>query len=351
MDTAEQHGSTPRKTVGTNPLASLDPVPDYFRPARPNVLVNLYWWFATERQRILFARIEKSPPPWTTDPILQKYRFTNAYRVSDRTSQYLVRHVIYGGPQDRENLFFRTILFKLFNSVRTWEALESAVGPIEWSEITVSGIQHELDRIQRCGEPIYSAAYIMPPAPAGYGQLARKHAYHLYLLALMMRDEVPRSVAAAKSMIEVFQTLSAYPGIGDFLAYQYSIDLNYSTLTDFSENDYVVPGPGARRGIRKCFDDLGGYDEADIIRIMTENQAPELARCGLERISLAGRKLHLIDCQNLFCEVDKYTRVSHPQAVEGVKGTRIKRTFAPGPWELSLWFPPKWGLQPSGARE
>ena len=43
--------------------------------------------------------------------------------------------------------------------------------------------------------------------------------------------------------------------MGDFLAFQLLIDLNYSNLTDFSEMDFVVAGPGARDGIRKCSGD------------------------------------------------------------------------------------------------
>lgn len=325
-------------------LRLLDPVPDYFRPAKPTELVDLYWWFAAERQKILFARIGNEKPPWTADPILKEYRFTNAYRVSDRTSQYLVRHVIYQGPQDIENLFFRIMLFKLFNSMHTWRALEATFGELTWMQVRIESIEEALERTLQAGIPIYSPAYIMPPAPARLGQGKRKHVYHLHLLERMMEDEMPQIINQAKSMVRVFDLLSAYPGIGNFLAYQYSIDLNYSTIVNFSENDYVVPGPGAKRGISKCFADLGGYDEADIIRIMTENQGKEVTRCRIDFKTLAGRKLQLIDCQNLFCELDKYTRVSHPQASVGVKRHRIKRTFSPSAEGISLWFPPKWGL-------
>jgi hypothetical protein len=56
--------------------------------------------------------------------------------------------------------------------------------------------------------------------------------------------------------------------------------------------------------------------------------------------------LQLVDCQNLFCEVDKYARVAHPQ-VSGLSGrTRIKQRFRPAPEPLRAWFPPKWGLNP-----
>ena len=57
----------------------------------------------------------------------------------------------------------------------------------------------------------------------------------------------------------------------------------------------------------------------------------ESDRLGLEFRSLWGRRLQLIDCQNLFCEVDKYARVRHPEVV-GVSGrTRIKQKYARHP--------------------
>lgn len=36
---------------------------------------------------------------------------------------------------------------------------------------------------------------------------------------------------------------------GDFTAQQYCIDLNYSPLFNFTENDFVITGPGSLRGL------------------------------------------------------------------------------------------------------
>jgi alpha-glutamyl/putrescinyl thymine pyrophosphorylase clade 1/Thymidylate kinase len=66
-------------------------------PARPSMVFDTYWQFAAARQAVFFKRFVQSPPPWTNDPILQEYKFTNTYRASDRVSQFLVRHVIYEG--------------------------------------------------------------------------------------------------------------------------------------------------------------------------------------------------------------------------------------------------------------
>src|SRR5436309_114238 len=92
--------------------------------AKTTVVYDTYWRFAAERQRIFFRRLKGVVPPWTADPILLRHKFTNAYRASDRVSQYLIRHVIYEGDQSPEEIFFRTLLFKFFNKIETWELLK-----------------------------------------------------------------------------------------------------------------------------------------------------------------------------------------------------------------------------------
>jgi hypothetical protein len=64
-------------------------------PAIPTEVFDTCWRFAAERQMIFFRRLEGAAFPWTQDPILQRYKFTNAYRASDRVSQYLIKQVIY----------------------------------------------------------------------------------------------------------------------------------------------------------------------------------------------------------------------------------------------------------------
>ena len=114
-------------------------------------------------------------------------------------------------------------------------------------------------------------------------------------------------------MAKAFQLLRGYPGMGDFLAYQFLIDINYSTVINFDEMDFVVAGPGARDGLHKCFGPGARGIEADLIRYMSDAQEEHFNRLGLSFAGLNGRRLQLIDCQNLFCEVDKYARLAHPE--------------------------------------
>ena len=275
--------------------------------------------------------------------VLATYKFTNAYRASDRTSQYLIRNVIYRAdlPNSSREVFFRILLFKLFNKIDTWDLLEQSIGPITFEDYCFARYDEILTRAKRNGGRIYSAAYIMPPGGSAFGRPA-KHQNHLLLLERMMKDGLPEQLAQSRTMQEGFERLRTYPTIGDFLAYQFITDINYSEIIDFSEMDFVVPGPGARDGLRKCFTDPGGLNEPELIRLTADLQEQEFERLGLDFKSLWGRRLQLIDCQNLFCEVDKYARVVHPEIVGRTARKRIKQKFDPAPAAIDLFYPPKW---------
>lgn len=312
----------------------------------PTICLDTYWRFAAERQRVYHRRLAQPEGPWTDDPILAGHRFTNAYRVADRVSQYLVREVQYAphrgqGPVD---VFFRTMLFKLYNSVSTWELLERELGQLEYQTFDWGKAEGLMDRAFAAKTVLYSAAYIMPDVPSfGAG---RKHGNHLRLLYKMIQDGLPHRLQAASTLKAVYEALLSYPGLGPFLAFQYAIDLNYSTLLDHDEASFVVAGPGALDGISKCFTNVGGRKAEQVIMLVTEHQEYEFARLGLDFEGLFGRRLQPIDCQNLFCEISKYSRVAHPELVGRAGRTRIKQVYAhagrapmPAPY-----FPPKWGI-------
>jgi hypothetical protein len=312
------------------------------RRLKATPVFDTYWRFAQRRQDLFMRRVTGALPPWTDDSVLAAHRFTNVYRASDRVSQYLIRYVLYQGRQTGEEIFFRALLFKLFNRIETWEELTTKIGALTWETFNFEQYAGVLDAMMADGQKVYSAAYIMPSPPFGN---VRKHRNHLRLLEQMMLDHTPLRVERARSLREVFEILRAYRSVGDFLAFQFTIDLNYSEMIDFSEMEFVVAGPGARDGIRKCFRDTEGLTDSDVIRAVADVAEREFERLGLHFETLWGRRLQLIDCQNVFCEVDKYARVVHPE-VEGQSGrTRIKQKFSPRQDPLPQWYPPKWGLQ------
>lgn len=287
--------------------------------------------------------MKKLEPPHTSDEILSQHRFTNAYRAADRVSQFLIRHVLYRGDPNPTEVVFRSLLFRTFNRIETWKYLSGAFGEIRYCEFTAERYARVLDEAFARGEKIYSSAYIMPSQSKKFCD-RRKHRNHLNLISYMMRDNLTGRLEGTRTLSDVFDLFLKYPMFGPFLAFQFAIDINYSAILDFSEMDFVVAGPGARSGIRKCFGASTGITDADLIRYVTDRQEIDSRTFGEEFESLWGRPLQLIDVQNLFCEVDKYARIAHPDVL-GIGGrTRIKRLYRPCENPIDYWFPPKWQL-------
>src|SRR5690242_10879547 len=136
-------------------------------PITTTKVYDTYWKFATERQEVFFRRHQGKPAPWTDDPILVTHKFTNVYRASDRVSQYLIRNVIYRGDQSPDEVFFRILLYKIFNRISTWELLEKELGVVRYSDYTFRRYDQVLEKAKLRGERIFSAAYIMPSHAAG----------------------------------------------------------------------------------------------------------------------------------------------------------------------------------------
>jgi hypothetical protein len=308
-------------------------------PVREDVY-RAYWRLAAERQRIFLRRAFGARAPWTDDAILREYKFCNAYRASDRVSQFLIRDVIYRGDFAADDLLMRIILFRLFSKNETWVALEGELGPVTRAALKGQRLARTLERLQAEG-PIYTSAFILC-ANNAFGH-SRKHLNHIELVRTMFRrPRLPLALARARSLADVYEALLRYPLIGPFMAYQLAIDINYSPLVDFDEDEFTVPGPGAERGIRKVFPAARRRDMPEIIHWITANQESEATRLGIELPTLFGRQLHAIDCQGLFCEVDKYSRVAFPELKSNRQ--RIKTTFRPTPQPLELFYPPKWGI-------
>jgi len=310
----------------------------------PSIAFNSYWKFATERQNVFFQSRDRALDSLTADKIIGTYKFTNAYRASDRVSQYLIKNVIYAHNFSPEDTFFRILLFKLFNKIETWQLLERTFEEIAIKNFSVDKFNKILTQAMDSQATIYSAAYIIPSGSAAKYKGVRKHQFHLELIASLIKSRFFHKVQDAVSLMEIYHSLLDIESFGKFLSYQFTIDFNYSDYINFSENDFVVPGPGAKDGIRKCFSDLGDYNETDIIRLMTEEQHKNFEKLGLNFQNLWGRDLQLIDCQNLFCEVDKYCRVAHPDIVGISNRSKIKQKYTRTPAPIDYFYPPKWDI-------
>ncbi len=303
---------------------------------------DLYWYFAYERQNIFWKKINGENAPWTNDKILQEYKFCNSYRVNDRVSQYLLKNVIYNGKKySNEDMLFRILLFKLFNKESTWELLINNFEDVTLKTFNMEEYSKVLEEAILNGVKIYNDAYISCANKAfGYD---RKHDNHLALLNKMFKeDRIQGKIIKCKTMEEAFNTIKSYPLIGNFMSYQLVTDINYSEVVDWKEDEFTVVGPGSRRGIKKCFIDKGNMTDEDIIKYMYKHQDIEFKRLNLEFKRISNRPLQLIDCQNIFCELDKYCR----EAIPNLKSnrTKIKKHYVPKIEKINYIYPKKWKI-------
>lgn len=327
------------------PSSSIGPT-TFLRRKQPRpreAVFDLYWIFASRRNAIFERRLAGDRAPWTDDPILRAYKFCNVFRAADRVSQYMIRDVIYGDdPGDDADRMFRIVAFRTFSSPRTWKGVRSVLGRAPTlNDLRSGAFEVALNQVRRSFGGLYTGAFILC-ANKAFGHDA-KHLNHVALFKRMfLEEQLQDAIAGANSLERVVRLLEAFPLMGPFMAYQTAIDINYSNLTAFDEDDFTQAGPGALRGLAKAFIDLGDYSPSDTIRWMVENQDVEFARLELPFNGLFGRKLHAIDCQGLFCELDKYCREAAPQLTSN--RTRIKARFSSNAELPKPFFPPKWGL-------
>lgn len=310
--------------------------------------LKYYFLFMEERMNIFWAKYEGKQYPWTDDQILLKHKFTNVYRACDRVSQYLIKNIISNVSENYsdQDMFIRILVFKVFNRIDTWEYLEQTMGGISIKNFNVDQLSKLLsERITNY--PIFNSAYLMTGCHHEYTKFESKHERWLRMIEKeFVKGPLMRKILSSKSMGQVFEYFSSCPFIGGFLAYQYTIDLNYSNLINFSENSFVKAGIGAIRGIKKCFIDLGKYSYEDIIRYIYENMDVYRNKYGYSNFkNLFGREPTLIDLQNCFCETDKYLRVKMPEL--NLENTRIKQIYKQTDQNINYYFPPKWGINNS----
>ena len=302
-----------------------------------------YWRFAFERQSIFEKRVSGRSRPWTDDPILREYKFCNVYRATDRVSQYMIKDVCYNketsAPIDR---LFQIIAFRIFSNIQTWDLLKQKLGKSPTVANLVDGsFEQALNDIKAETSKLYTGAFILCAADAYNRGL--KHLNHVELFKdMFINQDLGTKILKASSLKQIYNLLHSFPLMGDFMSYQIAIDLNYSDLVNFSENEFTKAGPGALRGIKKVFENTNGLSPEEVIMWMVEHQDEEFKRLGYNFKGLFGRKLHAIDAQGLFCETDKYCREAIPELKSA--RMRIKAHFSENSKPIELFFPPKWHI-------
>jgi hypothetical protein len=275
-------------------------------PAR----VGEFFSFINKRESIRVRRAQGEPFPWTQDPILQQYKFTNVFRTDDKTTRVL-NSTFYQNQgriaSDRDCLM-NCATFRYFGLAET--ALE--IGWTDgWFATSVWARAHA--RARR-GEKVFTGAYVVTN---GGIKGPKIDVVCDYLSALAENSaNIIDAIRTDYSWEGVSALMAKLPGFGGtgFMAKEVLLDTFFTRLWEHEgrsgPDDYgtwTPVGPGGRRGAARILQMDGGQSISlqkaqTIIKYLTDYQ-----RYSWE---YPQRKLVPHDIQFQLCEFDKYLRVA-----------------------------------------
>ena len=274
-----------------------------------------YCAFLRERDAIYKRKSGGHEWPWTDDPILQTYRFTEVLRERDKTSlhyQKTVRKVY----EDDPLVLPATVFYRWFNRIDTCDYFFNRSGQnYSIFEQYMLTPRHEafdvlLEALNNYPTPHVTGAYIINGKPGyqkGEGVLryfndwCEKPWRETWLL---WRGDVP-------TLQEMYRWLRIEgAGLGTFMAAQLVADLKYVPFMYDMASDWwtwAAPGPGSMRGLnavmgRPMHQSWNDADWLEKIQWLRVQENLELKQHGLG-------PFHAQDTQNHCCEFSKYEKV------------------------------------------
>lgn len=281
--------------------------------------MRLFWYWIAERQEIFHKRyILKQPQPWTEDEIFKTFKFTNTYRELDRGTVYYIENILptpwtIDGNEVRNramfaDLVYRTLIYRHFNNIPTWEAIKGIhyhINDDGTTEPDWPKIEDALWQLPRA----YTNAHVVTGFQWAGSYSKIENSMWLLKYWWENKEKIGLDLWIRKDdMGESWDYLvKEVPGFGGFTAYEVVVDLSYSNLTYYDEDSWVNPGPGCRRGLNRIWPGIGNNRTTcrAAIQHLRENQQGYLSQFGL---TLHGKELTLRNIEHSLCEFSKYAK-------------------------------------------
>lgn len=292
--------------------------------------------FATERMRLFHLKHSNEPHHSDKFPSLNVSRYTNPYRILDRGSQVVVKRMANADMTWLEKMF-HLYLYRLFNLETSYDLFLTNGVDLFMNEMA-DGVT--LDDVLRtpvyCGQ-LTDALVALHKAYDDAGVVLYSRAYkrhtgkgfsdYLTYIPELCKSYFPH-FEKYRDLQSIFKDMHKFHGFGDFLAYQFALDVNYCR-EPMLPIDFVVPGPGALKGIQYSVGSKTPVERIALIKVITEFQGrlfPDF-ECAVAAIKpeyggTVFRKIPLEenDVQNLFCEFSKLENLE-------VFGTKVGRKY------------------------
>lgn len=274
-------------------------------PLATSTLPLISWAIARENMRL---RKEAKKFPYSEDPILTQFRFTNVRRRDDRVSRWLQQNVLVS--DDSDELIVFSALCRWINWPPTIKALMDKDLHIIKSHDDLVKVGTFLDAIQG---KVWTGAYMVRAKPFDGG--ARKGAFVAQQVIGPVLDTIPhiREMLALKLREAAWNALNDLPNWGPFMAGQVIDDWTWTPLlTDPTDQfTFAPPGPGSSRGYNRLLDiplkNKVNYTQWAIdLPIIRQQVIGALNKYFHTRSYL---DVTAMDIQNCMCEYDKYERV------------------------------------------
>lgn len=289
-------------------------------------LLHLYNFILRRYNIHLRKDILGKPQPWTKDPVLQEFRFTNIRREHDRESKWLIKNISTNPDLSYDDKLMNSILFRLYNKHQTAELIGMPIhfskdknwDPEQYRHLFEEALEDDPRRVFftgafNTGGLKRALKWYLPKDTPDNSMEMRVMCFIKHLLGSTMIDDIK----SAGTQKDVFNILSSCLGIGNFLGYQIFVDMTYIPEFPFSENEFTLAGPGCRLGIDRLFDDKDGMSYEECIFWTRDNlerlfheilgkewdckdmfwDLPEEDRC-----------FNVMSLENCFCELGKYIR-------------------------------------------
>jgi hypothetical protein len=267
-------------------------------------VLSRFIYFVNERENMRIRKASGHPGPWTTDPILQKYRFCNIRRRDDRVSQWLLKN--YYPRMTGPDIWLAAVVARLINWPPTLDALlEAELNLDDVDSFDGAGFKFVISMLKKEPEfKVYTSAYLVYPGHK-VGSPANKEEFlcDTVLAGLIRIKDKVREAVRSNSIENTVTALSAPYGMATFMSGQAAADLTYlfgqlDKATDLYT--FAPRGPGSQRGLNYLYNLKPSHSWT------SEDFCEALIRVNIhikEQLNIADLTLH--DIQNCFCEAAK----------------------------------------------
>lgn len=296
--------------------------------------LNIFIHMVAERYKIHLRKdVKKMSPPYTKDPILRQFRFTNVRREHDKETIWLIKHITSNKELRYEDKLLNCILFRLFNKHETSELIGMPIkfskgyDPELYRPLFEEAKKHDSNRkfftgaFNTGGMKRALKWYLPEDDPTNSMEMRVMH-FMQYLI-----DEGVTHYLTSKdadSPESVCELLQGYMGIGRFLAYQMFVDMTYIELFPFSENEFTIAGPGAKLGLKYLFNTRQDLTPEELIFWLRDNweslnqynthngnKAVANPKQLFKDLPEEDRVMNVMSIENCLCEFSKYYKVKN----------------------------------------